>query len=170
MNLYEVLQVSPEANTEVIRAAYRTLARSHHPDVNPDPEATRHMRRLNAAYEILCDPGRRARYDAARARLASVRSTRAARSASHGGVGSVRASGGLAARRPPRTPVRTAEAALVVAAVPASPVRLGMLLLLVVAVTAAILVSLWGLSVLLDDRSPYEIHLDVGAQPTLNRA
>ncbi|TME24815.1 MAG: hypothetical protein E6I75_28335, partial [Chloroflexi bacterium] len=55
-NLYEVLQVSPEANTEVIRAAYRTLARSQHPDVNPDPDATRHMRRLNAAYHILSDP------------------------------------------------------------------------------------------------------------------
>lgn len=63
-DLYELLQVSPRASLGVIQAAYRVLARSYHPDVNDGPEAVRQMRRLNAAYAILSDPARRARYDA----------------------------------------------------------------------------------------------------------
>jgi hypothetical protein len=71
-SLYEVLQVSPRADPEVVHAAYRVLARIHHPDLNPAPDAARFMRRLNAAYEVLRDPERRARYDASRARSARV--------------------------------------------------------------------------------------------------
>jgi DnaJ domain len=68
VNLYEVLQVSSNACPEVVQAAYRALARSYHPDVNPSPEAARQMKQLNAAYSVLSDPTRRARYDAFRAR------------------------------------------------------------------------------------------------------
>jgi len=70
-DLYELLEVSPSASPHVIQAAYHVLARAWHPDVNPTPEASRRIRELNAAYELLSDPQRRARYD-----LQRVRSTR----------------------------------------------------------------------------------------------
>src|SRR3954447_26120785 len=73
INLYEVLQVSPRAGQEVIQAAYRALARTCHPDVNAAPDAARQMRQLNAAYGVLSDPERRARYDAMRQRPARAR-------------------------------------------------------------------------------------------------
>src|SRR5258708_4224886 len=68
LNLYEVLQVSTNACPEVVQAAYRALARAYHPDVNPSSDAARQMRQLNAAYSVLSDPERRARYDAVRVR------------------------------------------------------------------------------------------------------
>lgn len=61
--LYDVLQVSPWCEPEVIQAAYRALARTRHPDVNRDPDADEQMRRLNVAYQTLSDPARRTRYD-----------------------------------------------------------------------------------------------------------
>jgi hypothetical protein len=60
---YEVLQVSPNAEPEVIDVAYRRLARKYHPDVDPDPAATSRMQRINWAYEILRNPITRASYD-----------------------------------------------------------------------------------------------------------
>src|SRR2546425_3566973 len=63
---YEILQVSPDAEREVIEAAYRRLARKYHPDVNRDPTAGERMQRLNEAFEVLSDPHQRAEYDSAR--------------------------------------------------------------------------------------------------------
>ena len=63
---YAVLQVSPTAEAAVIEAAYRQLARLYHPDVNRAPGAKERMQAINAAYEILGDPERRAAYDAER--------------------------------------------------------------------------------------------------------
>ena len=60
---YEVLQVHPRAEAEVVRAAYRTLARKHHPDHGGD--ALR-MIALNDAWDVLGDPARREAYDASR--------------------------------------------------------------------------------------------------------
>lgn len=60
---YEVLQVQPSAEWEVIEAAYRRLARKYHPDVNKSAEAGQRMRELNAAYEVLCNPIFRRDYD-----------------------------------------------------------------------------------------------------------
>lgn len=60
---YEVLQVHPAAEPEVIDAAFRGLTRKYHPDLNPSPDATEAMQRLTAAYEVLRDPDRRAAYD-----------------------------------------------------------------------------------------------------------
>jgi len=60
---YTVLQVQPSAETDVIRAAYRALARVHHPDRSADPGAAAAMIRINAAWEILGDPTRRAAFD-----------------------------------------------------------------------------------------------------------
>jgi curved DNA-binding protein CbpA len=66
---YKILQVDPEADPEVIQAAYHRLARKFHPDVGGSADAER-MARLNLAWEVLRDPDRRAAYDRARARAA----------------------------------------------------------------------------------------------------
>jgi len=68
-NLYDLLEVSPNASPPVIQAAYHALARAWHPDVNPAPEAARRIRDLNAAYHVLSHPQLRAGYDLQRARL-----------------------------------------------------------------------------------------------------
>jgi hypothetical protein len=61
---YDNLKVSRDAPIEVIRAAYRSLAQKHHPDLNPNnDDATRVMVAINAAYEVLNDPKRRADHD-----------------------------------------------------------------------------------------------------------
>lgn len=68
---YEVLGVPEDASTEQIRRAYRALVRRYHPDhlaasaANPASraEAERHIRELNAAWQDLRDPDRRADYD-----------------------------------------------------------------------------------------------------------
>jgi len=69
-DLYEILHVSPSAHPDVIAAAYRALARRHHPDVGGDQRA---MATLNRAWEVLGDPGQRAAYD--RLRAAAARAT-----------------------------------------------------------------------------------------------
>lgn len=65
---YKILQVDPEAEDEVIEAAYKRLARKYHPDVSPDPASVERMVRINQAWEMLRDPVRRAAVDRARAR------------------------------------------------------------------------------------------------------
>jgi curved DNA-binding protein CbpA len=77
-NLYECLQVSPRAGADVIQAAYRALARAYHPDLSADVDALQQMRKLNAAYEVLSDPRRRAQYDASRARPARAQTSKRA--------------------------------------------------------------------------------------------
>ena len=64
---YKVLQVDPEAEDEVIQAAYRRLARKYHPDVAPGPEAAARMAAINAAWDRLGDPAARAAFDRERA-------------------------------------------------------------------------------------------------------
>lgn len=66
---YAALQVDPSAEPEVIDAAYRRLAAKYHPDVNNSADALERMQQLNAAYEVLSDPDRRATYDRSRNRL-----------------------------------------------------------------------------------------------------
>lgn len=65
---YKVLQVDPEAEDEVIEAAYRRLARKYHPDVSPSRESLERMVQLNQAWELLKNPARRASVDRARTR------------------------------------------------------------------------------------------------------
>jgi hypothetical protein len=60
---YQVLQVDPFADPEVIDAAFKRLAMKHHPDTSSDPLAAGRMRDLLTAREILTDPARRAAYD-----------------------------------------------------------------------------------------------------------
>ncbi len=63
---YRTLQVDPDAEPEVIIAAYRKLAGKYHPDLNSSPDAVGRMQEINAAYAILGDPAQRAAYDHAR--------------------------------------------------------------------------------------------------------
>jgi curved DNA-binding protein CbpA len=63
---YKVLQVDPEADPEVVQAAYRRLAQKYHPDTTVTPDAYDRIVAINAAWEVLKDPVRRAAYDAKR--------------------------------------------------------------------------------------------------------
>jgi len=72
INPYKVLQVDPEAEEEVVEAAYRRLARKYHPDVATGPDAQDRMVQINQAWEMLRDPVRRAAVDRARAREAAT--------------------------------------------------------------------------------------------------
>lgn len=64
---YRVLQVDPEAEDEVIQAAYRRLARKYHPDLAVGAEAAARMAAMNAAWELIGEPAARAAYDRSRA-------------------------------------------------------------------------------------------------------
>jgi curved DNA-binding protein CbpA len=67
---YEILQVHQAAVPEVIEAAYRTLARLHHPDRTDDPDADAAMADLNWAYAVLREPSLRASYDSGHVAIA----------------------------------------------------------------------------------------------------
>lgn len=60
---YQVMQVDPLADPEVIDAAFKRLAMKYHPDTSSDPATTSKMRELLQARDILTDPQRRAAYD-----------------------------------------------------------------------------------------------------------
>ena len=61
---YEVLGVKPEASPDEIRKAYRKLAKQLHPDLNPGkPEAEARFKTVTAAYDLVSDADKRARYD-----------------------------------------------------------------------------------------------------------
>ncbi len=61
-DFYKILQVDPEADPDVIEAAYKRLARKYHPDLNKSPDANQRMKEINLAYEVLGDEGRRLEY------------------------------------------------------------------------------------------------------------
>jgi curved DNA-binding protein CbpA len=63
IDAYKVLQVDPEAETEVIQAAYRRLARKYHPDLAVAPEAALRMAAINEAWKLIGKPSDREAYD-----------------------------------------------------------------------------------------------------------
>lgn len=99
---YKVLQVDHEAEDEVIVAAYRRLARKYHPDVASSPEAAAKMAAINAAWELIGDPAKRAVYDRERAARTAF--------ATGAGSGSARPPGGPSSS-PPRPGPASASAA-----------------------------------------------------------
>lgn len=61
---YEVLGVPRDATPDAIKKAYRTLARKHHPDVNPgDKKSEALFKETQSAYDVLSDAEKRSLYD-----------------------------------------------------------------------------------------------------------
>lgn len=81
---YEVLQVHRRAEPEVIRAAYRALARKHHPDFGGEPGR---MVVITEAWAILGNAERRTAHDAQALKSQSRRATDRKASAPAAGQG-----------------------------------------------------------------------------------
>jgi curved DNA-binding protein CbpA len=62
-DLYDVLGIAEDASQDKVKAVYRQLARTFHPDVNADEDAVEHFREITEAFLVLSDPARRADYD-----------------------------------------------------------------------------------------------------------
>jgi curved DNA-binding protein len=64
IDYYKILGLSKTATKNEIKAAYRKLARKHHPDLNPNnKEAEKKFKAINEANEVLSDPEKRKKYD-----------------------------------------------------------------------------------------------------------
>ena len=62
-SLYETLGISENASESEIKKAYRKLARKYHPDVCKEKECEEKFKEINAAYEVLSDKEKKAKYD-----------------------------------------------------------------------------------------------------------
>ena len=61
---YETLGVKKDASQDAIQKAYRRLAKKLHPDLNPgNKQAEEQFKTVSAAYDLLGDPQKRARFD-----------------------------------------------------------------------------------------------------------
>jgi molecular chaperone DnaJ len=61
---YKTLGVDKKASAEEIKKAYRKLARTYHPDRNPDDKrAEERFKEISQAHDVLGDPEKRKQYD-----------------------------------------------------------------------------------------------------------
>ncbi|KAK3150909.1 hypothetical protein QOZ80_3AG0239290 [Eleusine coracana subsp. coracana] len=60
---YATLNIRRDATLQEVKAAYRTLARKYHPDMNKSPGSEEKFKEISAAYEILSDEEKRSLYD-----------------------------------------------------------------------------------------------------------
>lgn len=65
---YAVLHVSRSATQQEIARAYRSLMRTHHPDLDSGEAVPAELQRVMRAFAVLRDPGRRRAYDQETAR------------------------------------------------------------------------------------------------------
>ena len=108
IDAYKTLQVDPEAEDEVIQAAYRRLARKYHPDVSgPGPESAGRMAAINKAWETLRDPVRRRAYDRERRAAGRAGNASAGASASASTHGSPASPGRASPAHPGAAPTGT---------------------------------------------------------------
>ena len=70
--LYAVLGIKQIAGPDEIKSAFRRMALQWHPDHCKEPDAGERFIRIKAAYDLLSDPNKRARYDAGLALEASL--------------------------------------------------------------------------------------------------
>lgn len=72
-DFYLVLGVKRDAGADEIKSAWRTKAKSVHPDQNrDDPDANRRFTEVGRAYEVLKDPAKRSRYDQQRDKVEAL--------------------------------------------------------------------------------------------------
>ncbi|MDL2288919.1 molecular chaperone DnaJ [Oscillospiraceae bacterium OttesenSCG-928-F05] len=63
-DFYEVLGLQKGASEDEVKRAYRKLAKTYHPDVNPgDKDAEQKFKEVGDAYSVLSDPEKKSRYD-----------------------------------------------------------------------------------------------------------
>jgi len=60
---YKALGLDRTASQDDIKKAYRRIAKTDHPDLNPDPAAHERFKAASGAYDLLKDPEQRARFD-----------------------------------------------------------------------------------------------------------
>lgn len=60
---YKILQISPDAEDEVIKAAYKSLAKKYHPDTQQGTLDDDRMKEINWAFDILSDPEKKRQWD-----------------------------------------------------------------------------------------------------------
>lgn len=64
IDYYKILETAKTATKSEIKAAYRKLAKKHHPDANANSkEAELKFKAINEANEVLSDPEKRKKYD-----------------------------------------------------------------------------------------------------------
>ena len=62
---YKTLGVAKTATEAEIKKAFRALAKKHHPDAHPgDEKAKQRFQELSAAYDVVGDKVKRAKFDA----------------------------------------------------------------------------------------------------------
>lgn len=87
-DFYAVLGVPRTADQTAVKKAYRSLARTHHPDANGgDPAAEGKFKEVGEAYSVLSDPEKRKQYDAVRAMRSGARFTAGSGAPGGGGAG-----------------------------------------------------------------------------------
>lgn len=60
---YKALGLNRNASQDEIKKAYRRIAKTDHPDLNPDPAAHERFKAASSAYDLLKEPEQRARFD-----------------------------------------------------------------------------------------------------------
>lgn len=72
-DFYSILGVKRDAGADEIKAAWRTKAKTVHPDQNrDDPQAHNRFAEIGRAYEVLKDPAKRSRYDQQRMKVEAL--------------------------------------------------------------------------------------------------